>query len=282
MSDEGKTPQAIWEELQAEDDAANAPSDPPVAKPVEESTPAATEKKPEESKPAEQPAAQPSPVEKQLAELTHLVKTTVGRVGALQSELQKIGQSAATKVADAPTQTQIAAAASDPKKWAQLKDNFPDWGEAIDEFVSHRLQSVAKPGVSEEEIDRRVTERLEKVRAEEAQEILNVARSDWSDVLRSDGFKSWFASQPEDYRAERGTSIKPSVVLKTIREYEANVEKQTKEAEEAAKQQGAKNKRLAAAAMPSGVTPPPTKSVDDMSETEYWAYLDEQERRRAA
>ena len=279
--DEGKTPQAIWEELEAEDRAAQglAPLD-PAAKPVE-----VKDAEPEvkgETKPNDKQtsAPEPSPLEKQVAELTHLVKTTAGRVGALQGELQKLGSAAATKVADAPSKTQIAAAASDPEKWKRMREDFPDWAEAIDEFVSTRM-SGAQPAISQDEVDRRVSERLAQARAEDAEDTLTLFRPQWKDDLQSKGFADWFASQPEDYRGTRGASTKASLVLATLKDYDAHVEAKAKSAADAAKTKDDKAKRLSSAAMPSGVTPPPTKSVEDMTEKEYWAYLEEQDRRAA-
>ena len=63
-------------------------------------------------------------LEQDNAQLLHHVKTTEGRVAAMQREAQQARQ-AATSVDAAPSQGQMAAAAKNPEKWEQLKQDFP-------------------------------------------------------------------------------------------------------------------------------------------------------------
>ena len=72
------------------------------------------------------------------------MKAGIGRIAAMQSELAA-AKAAASKVDNAPTDEQIAAAATSPEKWDQLKELFKDWSdefnatEAIDERITGRL-----------------------------------------------------------------------------------------------------------------------------------------------
>jgi hypothetical protein len=275
MSVEKNEAQAIWNQLEEEDVAAAPPQEtaPEAGDDAPEADSKPVEPAPEAPAAPSEPESTPAvdPVRQELEELKHLVKSTVGRVGALQSELQKIGSAAATRVADSPSEKQIAAASADPEKWSRMKEDFPDWAEAVEAFVSSRAPAASGADPKVVELEGSVKTLSDQLR-ETALDAVALAEPDYETVLRSEGFGRWFkAKSPEDQQ-RLGSSMKASVVISTIRDYrkfeDSQKAKQTSSA-----------KKVAAAAMPSGVTPPLGKSPDDMSPQELWAYLDEQERR---
>lgn len=75
-----------------------------------------------------------------VTKLTNTVNEQTGRVGAIQRELAQ-AKNAANVVARAPNAQAVAAASKSLAKWEQLKTDFPDWAEAIEE----RVGSVAAP-----------------------------------------------------------------------------------------------------------------------------------------
>lgn len=129
------------------------------AKP-EAAAPAAPEAAPESEKPADVPtteakAAAPDPWEGvppivrqtldgisgklgAVESLGHDLKTTAGRVAAIQSELATARATAKT-MGNAPTAAQIEAAAKDPQEWADLKNDFPEWAGATDRRIDQKL-----------------------------------------------------------------------------------------------------------------------------------------------
>lgn len=266
-----KTAQEIWEELEAEEESgAQAPeesaaeAEQPEQNETEEGQDPATPASSSESAPQAPLSEEHVALLKQIPELTHLVKTTIGRVGSLQSELQRIGHAAAKSADDAPSSKQITAASADPRSWAKLKEDFPDWAEGVEAFVSSRIPS-APPKV---DLSAELTPHVERIRQELAIETVAAFEPDWESTVTSQAFKKWFHSQPADYQRRAGESWRPGEVLATIKEFRA-----------AQQPQGEQPKRnLAAASIPKSVSKPNIrKPVDEMTPDEYWRYLDEQE-----
>lgn len=266
------------EEWDAVNQERNAPPAEIVEPPSQEPT--------QEPEPTPEPEATPEPkasaldpeIEaklKRLDELTallpqvvHELKETKGRVGALQSQWDKTKQQL-----EQPTQKQVAAAAKDPDKWEALKKDFPEWGEAISEFVETRLGGVAQqaPGPSPEDIEKLIAERSAAATAEAVRQIneklVTMRHPDWRAKVKTPAFGSWLQSQPADIQALVGSEDG----LDAIRVLDLF--------DEAAKakpaEQQDRQRRLEAAAntgKPSsgGVT---SKKFEDMSPKEQWDYL---------
>jgi len=83
------------------------------------------------------------------AQLLHHVKTTEGRVAAMQREAQQARQVATQ---DAPTQTAIASAAKNPEKWEQLKQDFPEWAGAVEEYVASTMGDQQQQKLTPEQV----------------------------------------------------------------------------------------------------------------------------------
>lgn len=273
---EQQTPEQIWKELGEQEAAGESP--PPAASQAPAAS--AQDNGDEKVSDIQNRAAALSDEErallKQIPELVHLVKTTVGRVGSLQSELQRIGKAAAAQAADSPTDRQINQAAGDPEAWKKLKEDFPDWAEGVESLIAARIPS-AQPQV---EIDKVLDERIARIKAEwraererEAEEEIAEERPDWKEVVSSKEFADWLMQQPASYAKRALESNRPSVVLKVLSDFDKS-RKQPKQEQ--------RPNRLASAAIPSGSAKPNiTKSVEDMTPEEYWAYLGEQERKAA-
>lgn len=254
-----KEGQAIWDELEAEEDSPQKPAQEPKDQEPEQGEP---------EEPAEEVKKEPerpdyvAALERQVAELTNLVKSTVGRVGSIQSELAKIGQ--------APTKSEIAQAKSDPEKWAQLKSEFPEWGEAVEEFVASKLRPSDDVLKSAQEL---VDGRVSAIVMKTAQEIATLAEPDWQEVVESDEFDQWLRKQPADYvsaAAEASANWDAVRVVSIVRDF-----KKTKTSPRATA--GSSQSRLAAATVPSGSTPS-RRRLDDLDGKAYWDELDRQER----
>lgn len=261
MSEE-RTPEQVWEELDKEGSAETVSPEP---------------EKQADAEPAqgqdERGALSPEERDllRQIPDLVHLVKSTVGRVGSLQSELQKIGRAAASQAADAPTDKQISQASGNPEAWKRLKEDFPDWAEGVEALVASRVSSIPRQEV---DLDKALEERLAKVKAEwqaererEAEEEIAEERPDWKTVVTSKPFADWLMQQPAEYTKRALEAWKPRAVLKVLSDYE-NAKKPAS--------------RLATATIPKGSSKANiAKSVEDMSPEEYWNYLNEQERKSA-
>lgn len=278
--------QELWNEEAAKLDA----GDTPAPEPTEAAAPPAEEAAPQESVPAEPAQAAPEDpyaglpdaVKAQLAKIDELqqsnaqllqhVRSAEGRVAAMQREFQQARQ-AATQVSpqDAPSQGQMAAAVQNPEKWEQLKQDFPEWASAMEEYVTAKLGAVRPQGagLTPEQVAGYVQQQVQQTKAEMARAIeearIEGKYEDWRGTVNTPEFAAWFAVQSPETRA-LADSPKARDAIAMLDLYEkARVRP-------ASDVRNERNQRLAAAATTRpGQTPPP-KTLDDMSAEELWNY----------
>jgi hypothetical protein len=199
------------------------------------------------------------------AQLLHHVKTTEGRVAAMQREAQQARQ-AATQ--EAPSQTAIVSAAKNPEKWDQLKQDFPEWAGAMEEYVASKVGGQQQ-GLTPEQVTGYVQQQVAQTRAEMGR-LMEEARiegkyENWRDTVNTTEFAQWFTVQSPETRALADSSaardaIKMLDLFNTSKSVSATDIRQERGA------------RLAAAATTrTGQTPPP-KTLGDMSPAELWNY----------
>lgn len=206
-------------------------------------------------------------LEQQNAQLLHHVKTAEGRVAAIQREFQQ-GRQAATSVDAAPSQGQMAAAAKNPEKWEQLKQDFPEWAGAMEEYVGSKLDGM-QSGVQADQVMQYVQQQLA-VERENMRTAIEEARvegryENWRDTVNTPEFAQWFAIQSPEVKALADSSAAKDAIkmLDMFHKLSAKSTSEIKQEREA---------RLAAAATTRpGQTPPP-KTLDDMSPEELWNY----------
>ena len=201
------------------------------------------------------------------AQLLHHVKTAEGRVAAMQREFQQ-GRQAATSVDAAPSQGQMAAAAKNPEKWEQLKQDFPEWAGAMEEYVGSKLSGM-QSGVQAMQVVDYVQQQLAAER-EHMKTAIEEARvegryENWRDTVNTPEFAQWFAIQSDEVKALADSSAAKDAIKMLDMFHKLSA----KPATEIKQERGA---RLAAAATTRpGQTPPP-KTMDDMSPEELWNY----------
>jgi hypothetical protein len=215
------------------------------------------------------------------AQLLHHVKTTEGRVAAMQREAQQARQ-AATQVApqDAPTQVAIASAAKNPEKWEQLKQDFPEWADAMEEYVASKLGAPSQQqNLSPEAVAQFVQQEVANTKAEMGR-LMEEARvegkyENWRETINTTEFAQWFSVQSPDTRA-LADSAAARDAIKMLDLFSAA---QSRSAGDIKQERGA---RLAAAATTrTGQTPPP-KTLGDMSPAELWNYEAKKRERQLA
>ena len=205
------------------------------------------------------------------AQLLHHVKTAEGRVAAMQREFQQ-ARVAQQQVApqEAPSQGQIANAAKNPEKWEQLKEDFPEWAGAMEEYVASKLGSVQpQQGFDPQQVAAFVQQQVDQTKAEMRQAI-EEARVDgkyenWKDTVNTLEFTQWFTVQSPEIRSLANSDS----ARDAIRMLDLFHETKKRSASDIKQERG---QRLAAAATTRpGQTPPP-KTLDDMSPEELWNY----------
>lgn len=206
------------------------------------------------------------------AQLLHHVKTTEGRVAAMQREAEQARQAAAQVAPqDAPSQGAIVNAAKNPEKWEQLKQDFPEWAGAMEEYVASKIggQQPQQQLLTPEQVTQYVQQQVAQTKAEMGR-LMEEARiegkySDWRDTVNTTEFAQWFAVQSPETRALADSSAAKDA----IRMLDLYQTAKSVSATDIKQERGA---RLAAAATTrTGQTPPP-KTLGDMSPEELWNF----------
>jgi len=263
------------DELKAAEEAfAGGYDDKPTERPVvEEPKPDAEAKPQDEPKPEadapkeeDKPAAKPDPLAEVLARMDKMQQShdrLAGTLGSVQQQMQAnlaAAKAATGQVADAPGQADIKRAVADPAEWEALKRDFPEWGLAVEGLLDARL-----PKFDASAFEQKVTEAIEgKAKAMQTQIIdasLTAVFPGWKQDVKSDEFKAWFETQPDDIKATR-LSDDVGDVARTLNLYAkhkadaaAAASKAAADAEQANKGKqdtSARGKRLAAAVIPKG------------------------------
>jgi hypothetical protein len=219
--------------------------------------------------------------------LAERLRKAEGHIGGLSSENKRINtelaaaKAAAAAVKQAPSQTQVAKAQVSTEKWDQLKSDFPEWADALEE----RLGSTAQPDFDglrnqiREELTPQLTNEISaKLKSEIAAEtegrLVNIAHRGWRDTVKTPDFSNWYATQPEHVKA-LGASPTAEDAITLLDHYRA----QTAGKPDAATIKASRQQRMkeaATVARGSG-SMAPVKSTDDMTPEEYWAHLARQD-----
>lgn len=206
------------------------------------------------------------------AQLLHHVKTAEGRVAAMQREFQQ-ARVAQQNVApqEAPSQGQIVNAAKNPEKWEQLKQDFPEWAGAMEEYVASQLGSVRsqKDMLTPEQVTGYVQQQVEQTKSEMRQAFeesrIDDKYDNWKGLVNSLEFTQWFTVQTPEIRAlADSTSARDAIRM-------LDMFHETKKRSASDIRQERSQRLSAAATTRPGQTPPP-KTMDDMSPEELWNY----------
>lgn len=282
--------QAEWNAVAQEKDGAS-PSDftPPASETVTEQAPAAEAPAPEA--PAETPPtvedpfeALPEAVRNRLAKVDQLeqlllqqnndMKATIGRFAHMQRELDAAKKSVQAQGSTAPSQAQIAAASKNPEKWEAMKADFPDWGEAIDELLNHRLSGLQQPAPQPVDPAATAEERAQWIANEKAElrkelEEFKVEAKHgegWKSTINTPDFVNWFAAQDATTKL-LADSPRGADAIKLLDMFEKAKEKPVTEIK------SDRSSRLQAAATTRPGQAPPPKTEEDMSPEELWNYM---------
>lgn len=207
-------------------------------------------------------------LERSQAQLLHHVKTAEGRVAAMQRELAE-AKKAQAAAGDAPSGTQIAAATRSTEKWEQLKQDFPEWAEAMESFVAANLPTRAA-GPDPEDFEQKVSERTQAAVAEFEMARVERKHRGWRDIVRGDDFANWLQAQPDEVKSLASSPVSDDAI-DLLDRFKASRE---------VKQERLNRLAAAAGVKPSQASAPAAKSIDDMTPEELWAYEAKQREKR--
>jgi len=120
-----------------------------------------------------------------------------GRYGDMNTRLGEILQGARSEAvksgAEVPGRQKIAEAMKSAEKMDALREEYPEWGDAIEELVlaatDHVSQRIPDPG----SIESMVNEMRQKA-------YIDVHHPDWEEKIQTPEFKAWFDEQDEETR----------------------------------------------------------------------------------
>jgi len=228
-----------------------------------------------EPEPEADPLAGVSPVllarldelQKSNEELRHHVRAAEGRVAAWQREKEQ------QKQVVTPTNADMEKATSDPEKWTQLKEDFPEWAEAMEEYVASKL-GRASSNANPDQINQLIEERTSQIRNEALEAIefakLETRHDDWKTVVSSPEFDTWIKTQPVDV-FNLINSPKAVDAIKVMDLYKsANRKTPTLTTIEDIKNQRRATLSNAVSTKPGASRP--SKTIDNMTPEELWNY----------
>ena len=197
------------------------------------------------------------------------IKTTEGRVGSIQSELAKKAASETRRGGDAaPTQRQIDGASGDSSKWDELRDDFPEWAEALEEKLGDIDRRFA-PKTDVESLQASIQKQIEdRINQERELIIVKSRHPRFEQVVKSPEFNLWLDGKPE--LTDKRNSPYAADAIDVLDAWEAYRAAPKKSAEDLKRE---RRQRLERSTAVGGVPQPPTKSVSDMTNEEYRQYI---------
>ena len=203
----------------------------------------------------------------------HEIQMWGGRISALQRDLQLQANQAAKQVQSAPSKEQIEAAARDDQEYAELREEFPEWANALDK----RTNAVKAELLSEINNIRAQQPQVDfdgfkaELKREYEMKLLTVKHPSWRQVVNSPEYSTWLDSQPEDMRRKALESTDAIECIEVLDKFEQRTKKS------AAGVAAERQQRLASSvSVQGGKRPVRSKSVEDMTDAEYREYLAKQ------
>ena len=200
------------------------------------------------------------------------VKQWSGRVGAIQRELQlqrNAAEQAAKTVSEAPTKQQMAEAAQDDEAWSELKDEFPEWADALEKRTG-KLEKKFSEQIESLRQQQPQPPDLNALRREYDQKLLTVKHPSWKQVVTSPEYSEWLNKQPQDVRQKALESTDALECIEVLDQFTA-AKSPVKDVVDKRKE------RLASSvSAPSGGRPVRSKSIDDMTPEEYREHVAKQ------
>lgn len=187
------------------------------------------------------------------------IRNIEGHIGGLASQVKSFvtaSKAVAKSGVETPTEAQIESAAQSSEKWKAIKEDYPDWAEALEERLAQEKRAVP---VDLDEIRKKVDEsvgsmnnslRTELRRAHET--IVEIKHPDWRKDVNTGEFKAWFSKQPSEMQA-LAASENAVDAIRLLDGYKSSIKKVKQD----------KEQRLRSAVTPQGTAAKPNTLNDD-------------------
>lgn len=215
-------------------------------------------------------------LEAMLTQLQGRVRNTEGHIGGLSSQLKaqvEAARAVQNSGGDAPTAKEIREAQGDPGALKKLTEDYPEFAKAlspaIEAVVSERMAKIETRFQNDNGSN--ALSEIEKLRAELKFERVEAKHSGWQEKVKRPEFIGWLQKSPREVQM-LAASPEPADAVRLLDMYE-----------DAKKPQATNQTKgiAAAAALPAGrQSGARQKSIDQMTPQEYWAYLDQIDKRK--
>lgn len=157
------------------------------------------------------------------------------RVNELTDELRRLEQARAEAPAEQKPSASESAAPEQLKKLERLKEDFPEFAEALEEVISferkeveRRVKETLKP--LEEERAKKRSDDFNKAVDEGAEEIFHTTETGlhWKAVVDGDDFRAWLQMQPKSVQ-QAARAPDPDEAIYVLRRYEDDYQRAVKE-----------------------------------------------------
>lgn len=187
------------------------------------------------------------------------IRNIEGHIGGLASQVKSFvnaSKAVAKTGVEAPSQAQIESAAQNSDKWKAIKEDYPDWAEALEERLAEEKRA-ASPDLEgfQKKVDESVgslntTLRAELRRAHET--IVEIKHPEWRKDVNTNEFKNWFNGQTNEMKA-LAASESAVDAIKLLDVYKSSTKKSKQD----------KEQRLRSAVTPQGTAAKPNSINDD-------------------
>lgn len=199
-----------------------------------------------------------------MEELGNRLKTTEGRVGALQSELAK---KAAREVNGAPSSGEIDdAAAGTDAEWELLKEDYPEWATALDRKISATRADIQKGMPNVDELRAELSQGMVAAIRQVDETLVAMRHPDYEEVTKKTEFWDWVGTQPDETK-KLADSARPLDAIKILDAYKEAMKGK------AAELTASRKKRLSLSTEVPRTPRQPLKSEADMDEKELRSQL---------
>lgn len=201
-------------------------------------------------------------METMVGQLTNRLRNVEGHIGGLKSQLtaqQHAAHEVRQEGGDAPTASQIRDAQGDPQAMRKLREDYPEFAEAIQSVIGQtaaQLRQEFQPqqtGLTMKDLNEAMVE---------------FTHPGWKSAVQTPQFVGWLQQQPAEIQKLAESDLAADAVKLLDTWKKPNAVKQER------------NQRLETqSSLPTGRSGQSRgKAIDEMTDAEYWAYLDKQEK----
>lgn len=199
------------------------------------------------------------------------LKQTERRVGSIQNEasiVKKAADEVTQKASEAPTPEQVADAEKNKEEWEELKEDYPEWANAIEVKLSAQRtefqESLPKIETKFNNDVAGLSTKIEELTATIEKNLISAQHPGWQDTINTQEYNTWITGQPAEMQALT-TSNFAKDAIKVLDAFGGRQSQRTP-AEIAAER---KSRLSKAQSIPATGTNRQTKSEADQTDEEY-------------